>query len=91
MTPKNVLFSKFLVYSSSSVLTTMVMVSWAWKQISIVLGQLAIPVFSFIYSFYFYRASTTTTRRSRHSTDTVLEFHAKAPQAAASEGLAQGP
>ena len=29
--------------------------------------------------------------RSRHSTDTVLEFHATAPQATASEGLAKGP
>jgi len=29
--------------------------------------------------------------RSRHSTDTVLEFHAKAPQATANERLAQGP
>ena len=35
--------------------------------------------------------ATTTQRRSRHSTDTVLKFHAKAPQATASEGLAQGP
>ena len=35
--------------------------------------------------------STTTQRRSRHITDTVSEFHAEAPQAIASEGLAQGP
>src|SRR6218665_2209305 len=35
--------------------------------------------------------STTTQRRSRHSTDTVSEFHAEAPQATASEGVAQGP
>ena len=35
--------------------------------------------------------STTTQRRSRHSTDTVSEFHAEAPQATVSEGLAQGP
>ena len=34
--------------------------------------------------------STTTQRRSRHSTDTVSEFHAEAPQATAREGLAQG-
>ena len=33
----------------------------------------------------------TTQRLSRHSTDTVLEFHAEAPQATASEELAQGP
>src|SRR6218665_1852787 len=33
----------------------------------------------------------TTRRRSRHSTDTVPEFHAEAPQATVSEGLAQGP
>ena len=34
--------------------------------------------------------TTTHERRSRHSTDTVLEFHAEAPQATASEGLAHG-
>jgi len=27
----------------------------------------------------------------QHSTDTVSEFHAEAPQATASEGLTQGP
>src|SRR6218665_3207950 len=49
---------------------------------------------SFIHSGYFYSTSsksTTTQRRCRHSTDTVSEFHAEAPQATASEGLAQGP
>ena len=35
--------------------------------------------------------STTTQKRSRHSTDTVSEFHDEAPQATTSEGLAQGP
>src|SRR6218665_2252103 len=30
-------------------------------------------------------------KRSRHGTDTVPEFHAEAPQATVSEGLAQGP
>ena len=36
--------------------------------------------------------STTTQKRSRHSTNTpVSEFHAEAPQATVSEGLAQGP
>ena len=34
---------------------------------------------------------TTAQKCSRHSTDTVPEFHAEAPQATASEGLAQGP
>src|SRR6218665_1132144 len=34
---------------------------------------------------------TITQRRSRHNMDTVSEFHAEAPQATASEGLAQGP
>ena len=34
--------------------------------------------------------STTTQRRSQHSTDTVSDFLAEAPQAIASEGLAQG-
>src|SRR6218665_1199526 len=44
----------------------------------------------FTYSGYFYGASSTTQRRSRHSTDTVSEFHTEAPQATASEGLVQG-
>src|SRR6218665_622198 len=35
--------------------------------------------------------STTTQRRSRHSMDTVPEFHAEAPQATVSEELVQGP
>ena len=35
--------------------------------------------------------STQSQRRSRHSTDTVSEFHAEASQATASEGLAQSP
>src|SRR6218665_1716287 len=34
--------------------------------------------------------STTAQRRSRHSMDAVSEFHAEAPQATESEGLAQG-
>ena len=44
-----------------------------------------------------YRLFKSTTRprptqkRSRQSTDTVSEFHAEAPQATASEGLAQCP
>ena len=29
--------------------------------------------------------------RSRHTTNTVPEFHGEAPQATVSEGLAQGP
>src|SRR6218665_3967239 len=35
--------------------------------------------------------STNTQRRSRHSTDTVSEFHAEAPQANESEGVAKIP
>jgi len=35
--------------------------------------------------------STTTYKHSRHSKNTVPEFHAKAPQTTVSEGLAQGP
>src|SRR6218665_1019480 len=35
--------------------------------------------------------STTTQKRSRHSTDTVPEFHAEVPLATASSGLAQDP
>ena len=35
--------------------------------------------------------SATTQKRSRHSTDTVREFHAEVPQAIANEGLAQSP
>ena len=34
--------------------------------------------------------STTTQKHSRHSKDTVSEFHAEAPQATASEGHPQG-
>ena len=48
----------------------------------------------FIHSGYFYSASSSPLlleRCSRQSTDTVPEFHAKAPQATVSEGLAQGP
>src|SRR6218665_1564030 len=50
--------------------------------------------YKFIHSRYFFSASfksTTTQRRSRHSTDIVSEFHAEAPQATVSEELAQGP
>src|SRR6218665_2974244 len=48
---------------------------------------------TFIHSFRLFplRLFKSTQRRSRHSTDTVLEFHTEAPQATASEGLAQGP
>jgi len=47
---------------------------------------------SFIHSGYFYSAfNSTTTRRSRHSTNTVSEFHAEAPQETANKGFAQGP
>ena len=35
--------------------------------------------------------SITNQRRSRHSTDTVLEFRGEVPQVTASEGLVQGP
>jgi len=38
---------------------------------------------SFIHSGYFYSASTAQ-RRSRHSTYSVPEFHAEAPQATVS-------
>jgi len=49
-------------------------------------------VLSFIQAIYIAPLqSTATQRRSRHSTDTVPNFHAEAPQAAASEILAQGP
>ena len=52
---------------------------------------------SFIHSFIqtisiaLIQVYSTTQRRYRHSTDTVPEFHAEAPQATVSEGLAQGP
>ena len=46
---------------------------------------------SFIHSDYIYSASSSLQRRSRHGMDTVPEFHAKAPQATVSEGLAKGP
>jgi len=49
--------------------------------------------FSHSFRLFLYRVfkSTTAQRHSRHSTDTVPEFHAEAPQATVSEGLAQGP
>ena len=54
-------------------------------------------IHSFIQSFIsmaplqvHYRLRGVTQRRSRHSTDTVLEFHVEASQATASEELAQG-
>src|SRR6218665_318725 len=50
---------------------------------------------SFIHSFRLFLKrlfkSSTTQRRSRHSMDTVSEFHVEAPQATVSEGLSQGP
>ena len=46
------------------------------------------PFRLFLWCFF---KATTAQRRSWHSTDTVSEFHVKAPQAIASEGLAQGP
>ena len=49
---------------------------------------------SFIHSGNFYSTSSSPLLlRGAHdySTDTVLEFHAEAPQATVSEGLAQGP
>jgi len=48
----------------------------------------------FHHSCYFYSTSSSPLllkRRSRHSMDTVSEFHAEAPQATVSEGLTQGP
>ena len=49
----------------------------------------------FIHSGYFYSTSSSSlllsSRSSRHSMDTVSEFLTKAPQATASERLAQGP
>src|SRR6218665_1761657 len=48
---------------------------------------------SFIHSGYFYSASSSppsTQRHSRHSMDTLSEFHVEVLQATASEGLAQG-
>ena len=51
--------------------------------------QSVIPSFRlFLYPLF---KSTTTQKRSRHSTNTVPEFYAEAPQATASERLAQGP
>src|SRR6218665_2165488 len=52
-------------------------------------------IHSFIHSFrlFLWRLfkSTTTQRRSGHSTDTVPEFHAEATQATVSDRLTQGP
>src|SRR6218665_204151 len=50
--------------------------------------------YSFIQAIYFYSASSRPLLlrgAPDHSTDTVSEFHAEAPQATVSEGLAQGP
>ena len=46
-----------------------------------------------LFRLFLYRLlkSTTTQRCSRHSTDTVSEFHTKETQATASEGLSQNP
>src|SRR6218665_2084563 len=47
---------------------------------------------SFIHSDYSHLfKSTTTQMHSRHSIDSVPEFHTKAPQETASERLAQAP
>jgi len=58
-------------------------------------GRTILVIRSTIHSFrlFLHRLckSATTQRRTRHSTDTVSEFHAEAPLATASEGLAQGP
>ena len=48
-------------------------------------------LFIIIYSAYFYSASSRPLLYSKALTDTVFEFDAEAPQATASEGLAQGP
>jgi len=55
------------------------------------LHDLSLFIHSFKLFLYHIFMSTTTQRNSRHSTDTVLEFHAEEPQATVSEGLAQGP
>src|SRR6218665_1655602 len=49
--------------------------------------------YSFIYSGYFYSASSSPLklRGAPDSTATVSEFHAEVPQATVSERLAQGP
>ena len=53
----------------------------------------SLQCYSFIHSGYFYSPlfkSSTTKMRTRHSTDTVPEFHADEPQATVSEIHAQG-
>jgi len=48
----------------------------------------------FIHSDYFYSASSSSILlrgAPDYNTDTVSEFHAEAPQATVSEGLARGP
>src|SRR6218665_2091818 len=56
--------------------------------------QIQMRRLTFIHSFWIFLSrlfkSTTTQRCPRHSTNTVSEFHAEAPQATASEELAQG-
>ena len=48
-------------------------------------------IHSFIQAISIALLQPTAKRHSRHSTDTVLELHSKAPTSTASEGFAQGP
>src|SRR6218665_3000378 len=59
--------------------------------LSVVIRPEVPSIHSFRLFLYRLFKSTTTQRHSRHSTDTVSELHAQAPQATASEGLAKGP
>jgi len=49
------------------------------------------PIHSFIQAISIAPKSTTTQKHSRHSTETVPKFHAKAPQATANEAFGRGP
>jgi len=56
-------------------------------------GDLSKILFIYLFRLFLLRLvkSATSHSRSRHSTYTVSEFHAKVPHATASEGLAQAP
>src|SRR6218665_3749395 len=54
-------------------------------------SKLLVIFFSFRPVLWCLFKSATTQKHSRHSTDTVLEFHAEEPQAFASSRLAQVP
>ena len=69
--------------------------SYCWRPMSerlwVDFWKSAVWIYLFLQAIYIAPLQfNTTQRRSLHSTDTVSEFHAEAPHATLSEGLAQG-